>query len=97
MSSNRYDDSEEEDDFNPAPADLSDEEPDQPASDNHARESSPADDAPAPSKSRVIDDDDEEDEDDAGQHDDDDEEEDEDDEDEDDVQQVSLSLLAPSA
>ncbi|EFQ31970.1 hypothetical protein CGRA01v4_13151 [Colletotrichum graminicola] len=90
---NRYDDSEEEDDFNPAPADLSDEEPD--TNNRHARESSPVaddDDAPAPSKSRIPDYDDDEgqEEDDVVQNDDDeeeDEDEDEDDEDEDDVQQ----------
>lgn len=98
---NRYDDSEDEDDFNPAPADLSDEEPDQDAGDrpSDARESSPAaddDDAAVASKPRRVDDDEDEeqDEEEGGAHDD-EEEEDEDDEDEDDVQQVSFCLRRP--
>ncbi|TDZ29491.1 Transcription elongation factor SPT5 [Colletotrichum spinosum] len=93
----RFDDSEDEEDFNPAPADLSDEEAEHGYANKQvpsdARDSSPdaADDedtAPT-SRSRRVDDDDEEeeqDEEEAGVNDDDDEEE-EDDEDEDDVQQ----------
>lgn len=98
---NRYDDSEEEEDFNPAPADLSDDEGDHDTSNKHARDSSPVaadddDDAPAPSKSRLADDDEDEDQDDeeVAQHDEDEDEDDEDDEDEDDVQQVSLPACA---
>lgn len=97
---NRYDDSDDEDDFNPAPADLSDDEPSHNSGQRHAgsdaRESSPAaddDDAAAAPKSRRVDDDedDEQDDEEGGQNDD-DEEDDEDEEDEDDVQQVSLPL-----
>ncbi|KAI8235838.1 Transcription elongation factor SPT5 [Colletotrichum sp. SAR 10_99] len=92
---NRYDDSDDEDDFNPAPADLSDDEPSHNSGQRHAgsdaRESSPAaddDDAAAAPKSRRVDDDedDEQDDEEGGQNDD-DEEDDEDEEDEDDVQQ----------
>ncbi|KAJ0144857.1 Quinate dehydrogenase [Fusarium oxysporum f. sp. albedinis] len=97
----RFDDSEDEEDFNPAPADMSDEEQD--GDDKQIkRGSSPAprddddDEDERPSKSRHADDDDEEEEEEEEEDDnpkrrDDDEDEDdeEDDEDEDDVQQVS--------
>ncbi|CZR48526.1 uncharacterized protein FPRO_04147 [Fusarium proliferatum ET1] len=96
----RFDDSEDEEDFNPAPADMSDEEQD--VDDKKIKRGSslaPRDDDDdedeRPSKSRHADDDDEEeeeeeeDEDDNPKRrdDDDDEEDEEDDEDEDDVQQ----------
>jgi hypothetical protein len=96
----RFDDSEDEEDFNPAPADISDEEQD--GDDKKIkRGSSPAprddddDEDERPSKSRHADDDDEEEEEEEEDNpkrrddDDDDEEDEEDDEDEDDVQQVS--------
>lgn len=96
----RFDDSEDEEDFNPAPADLSDEEQD----DDHQkvkRGSSPAprddddDEDERPSKSRHADDDEEEEEEeeeeeDTGRRrdDDDDEDEEEEDEEDEDIQQV---------
>ncbi|KAK5992972.1 Transcription elongation factor SPT5 [Cladobotryum mycophilum] len=95
----RFDESEDEEDFNPAPADLSDDEGGNQGSDD-VRESSPPparrrgsdDEKPAPSKSRHHDDEDEDDEDEdedeeEGRGRDDDDEDEEDEEDEDDVQQ----------
>lgn len=95
----RFDDSEDEEDFNPAPADLSEDEGNDGSS--RARDSSPNrrqeaddDDEPAPSRSRRAHDEDEDEEEDEEEeedtrrrHDDDDEEEEDEDEDDEDVQQ----------
>ncbi|RSL79669.1 Transcription elongation factor SPT5 [Fusarium euwallaceae] len=96
----RFDDSEDEEDFNPAPADISDDEQDgdDQQSRSRARDSSPAhrddddDEDERPARSRHVDDDEEEEEeeeeDDGGRRrDDDDEEDEEEDEEDEDVQQ----------
>lgn len=94
----RFDDSSDEEDFNPAPADMSDEEPEQrreqkrrksPVHDDEEEEEQNT----SPARPKHLDDDDEdedeEEEEDGGKgRNDDDEEEEEDDDDEDDVQRV---------
>ncbi|OAA73417.1 transcription initiation protein spt5 [Cordyceps fumosorosea ARSEF 2679] len=98
MASNdpRFDDSSDEEDFNPAPADLSDEEPQREQRGEERRRRRPAqdddeedDDNTSPARPKHVDEDEEEEEEEEepkGKNDDDEEEEEEDDEDEDDVQ-----------